>query len=139
MIQCSNHFRHTVCLIEFHTTLEIFLGKLPKGNMPSKIFLQSFYVQNKPRKRKMLKKLIFENFLLMAEKRRSFWPFCLPYMIPLALCKNEMKVQPTFKVFLGMLQVTALGSKTFFMLFWARKLSQRGEGMENSKFKKKIY
>ena len=44
-----------------------------------------------------------------------------PYMIPLALCKNEMKVQPTFIVFLGMLQVTALGSKTFSMFFWVRK------------------
>ena len=93
----------TVRFIEFHTILRGFLGMLPKANMPSNFFLQSFYTQNRPLKRKKLKKLIFKNFLLMAEKRRSFWPFCLPYMIPLALCKNEMKVQHTFRVFSGML------------------------------------
>ena len=125
--------QHTVCLIEFHTTLEIFLGKLPKGNMPSKFFLQSFYVQNRPRKRKMLKKLIFENFLLMAEKRRSFWRFRLPYMIPLTLCKDERKVQPTFRVFLGMLPKGNMPSNFFLQSFYVQNRPQK-----RKKFKKLI-
>ena len=41
--------------------------------------------------------LIFENFLLMAEKKGSFLQFCLPYMIPLALGKNEKEISTNFQ------------------------------------------